>query len=274
MPGHSIVKENMTNAFFDLTGKIILITGAAGHLGAAISERLYEAGAIVCVNGRSREKLEVLADGLGDRNRVEILDFDIADQDAVEKAVAHIKTKFGRLDGLVNNAFTPLSGSVDTATFDDFQKCFSVNVSAAFSLTQKCFPLLQRSKEQTHSAIVNIASMYGMVSPDPSIYGDTGMNNPPFYGASKAAIIQLTKYFATHIADKGIRTNAVSPGPFPPQSVADKMPEFHAELCKKNPLKRIGNPVEVAAAVHFLLSDDASYINGLNLPVDGGWTAW
>jgi NAD(P)-dependent dehydrogenase (short-subunit alcohol dehydrogenase family) len=116
--------------------------------------------------------------------------------------------------------------------------------------------------------------MYGMVSPDPAIYGDSGMNNPPFYGASKAAVIQLSRYFAGHVIERGIRTNSVSPGPFPPDSIKTTNSEFHAELCKKTPMGRIGQAGEVAAAVHFLLSSDASYINGANLPVDGGWTSW
>lgn len=75
--------------------------------------------------------------------------------------------------------------------------------------------------------------MYGVVSPDPSIYGDSGMNNPPFYGASKAAIIQLSRYFAGHVTDRGIRTNSVSPGAFPPPAIIKDMPDFHKQLCKK-----------------------------------------
>lgn len=259
---------------FSLNDKVFLVTGAAGHLGSAITKRLYSAGAHIYINGRSPEKLESLAKEIdADPEKLHILDFDISDEEAATKAIETISNDYGRLDGLVNNAYAPLSASVFEATSEDFQKCFDVNVSATFALSQKCFELLGKSTNETAS-IVNIASMYGMVSPDPSIYGDTGMNNPPFYGASKAAIIQLTKYFAGHIIDKGIRTNAVSPGPFPPESIKAEMPEFHANLCTKTPMKRIGRPDEVAATVHFLLSEDSSYINGANIPVDGGWTAW
>lgn len=264
----------MSNTFFDLTGKIILITGAAGHLGSAISSRLHKAGANIIINGRTKETLVALGHSIDcNLKNITIFDFDIADEGGVLNTVASIKNEFGRLDGLVNNAFLPLASSVDEASIDDFQSCFSVNVSAAFNLSQKLFSLLERDGHQT-SSIVNIASMYGMVSPDPSIYGDSGMNNPPFYGVSKAALIQMSRYFAGHLSDRGIRTNTVSPGPFPPESVMSKNPEFHKNLCAKVPLGRIGNPEEVAAAVHFLLSDDASYVNGANLPVDGGWTVW
>ena len=265
----------MTSNFFDMTDKVILITGAGGHLGRAISKRLAAAGARVILGGRNQEPLKDLehqiVDSGGDAKAVIL---DITDQENIKSLLDNIQDKYGRLDGLVNNAFRPLSGSIDAAKMEDFQKAFETNVSALFFLSQQCLPLLAREADEAMSSIVNISSMYGMVSPDPSIYGDSGMNNPPFYGASKAAVIQLSRYFAGHVTDRGIRTNTVSPGAFPPESVTSKNPDFHAEMCKKNPMKRVGQPEEVAAAVHFLLSEDATYINGVNLPVDGGWTAW
>jgi NAD(P)-dependent dehydrogenase (short-subunit alcohol dehydrogenase family) len=112
------------------------------------------------------------------------------------------------------------------------------------------------------------------VSPDPAIYGDSGKNNPPFYGAAKAGLIQLTRYLAVHLAKRGVRVNSVSPGPFPPPSIATVSPEFHAELCRKTPMGRIGAAEELAGPVLFLLSDASTYVTGIDLPVDGGWTAW
>lgn len=266
----------MTVDFFNLEERVILVTGAAGHLGSAIVKRLHQAGAYVYMNGRDKSKLEALKSEIDSRSeRLQILAFDIADTQSRDEALGRISKQSHRLDGLVNNAFLPLQGSVQNSRLEDFQTSFSVNVSATFDLTRACIDLLSKDKvERQTSSVVNIASMYGMVSPDPSIYGNSGMNNPPFYGASKAALIQLTRYFSAHIIDMGIRTNAISPGPFPPESIKDSMPDFHENLCNKTPMKRIGKPEEVASAVHFLLSPDASYINGVNIPVDGGWTAW
>jgi gluconate 5-dehydrogenase len=116
--------------------------------------------------------------------------------------------------------------------------------------------------------------MYGSVSPQPEVYRDAPQfHNPPAYGAAKAALLQLTRYSACHLAAHGIRVNSVSPGPFPAPAVQANE-AFVEELTARVPLGRIGQPGELVGAVVFLLSDAASYVTGANLPVDGGWTAW
>jgi NAD(P)-dependent dehydrogenase (short-subunit alcohol dehydrogenase family) len=129
-------------------------------------------------------------------------------------------------------------------------------------------------RQSKGASVINIASMYGTVSPDPAIYGDSGLNSPPAYGPAKAALIQLTRYMACHWGTQNIRVNAIAPGPFPRDEFQRSQPAFTERLAAKTPLKRIGRAEEIGGAVTFLASDAASYITGAVLPVDGGWTAW
>ncbi len=116
--------------------------------------------------------------------------------------------------------------------------------------------------------------MYGSVSPDPSIYGTSGANSPPYYGPAKAALIQLTRYAACHLANQRIRVNCISPGPFPSEKYLEHDAQFRARLQAKNPMHRTGKPAELQGPLLFLASDASSYVTGIDLAVDGGWTAW
>jgi len=137
-------------------------------------------------------------------------------------------------------------------------------------MLQQAIPFLQR----TSGSVVNVASMYGMVAPDQRLYeASPAYRNPPAYGAAKAAVLQLTRYAACALAPRGIRVNAVSPGPFPGETVQQDR-RFIERLASRVPLGRIGSPEEMIGPVVFLLSDAASYVTGHNLVVDGGWTAW
>ena len=257
---------------FDLTGRVILLTGAAGHLGRALARGLAEAGAHVLLNGRTAETLMALqAELQGSALKATALPFDIADEAAMAAALARLKADFGKLDGLINNASQGAAASIENDTPQNFDRAYSIAVSSPFSLIQATLPLLEAAGG---ASIINISSMYGTVSPDPSIYGNSGMNNPPHYGPSKAAQQQLTRYLACHLAGKKIRVNSISPGPFPPQALLEQQPDFHAQLCRKTPLARVGTPAELVGPAVFLLSDAASYVTGANLAVDGGWTAW
>lgn len=115
--------------------------------------------------------------------------------------------------------------------------------------------------------------MYGMVSPDPGIYGNSGFNSPAYYGAGKAGVLQLTRYCAAHLAKKNIRVNSITPGPFPDFGKSPPK-EFILKLQDKTMLKRIGKPREIVGALIFLSSDTSSYMTGSNVVVDGGWTSW
>ena len=264
--------ETKTPDLFRLDGRIALVTGAAGHLGSAMARGLAEAGAKVLLNGRNRNKLEVLASAMQVEGlEVEALPFDIMDLDAATKAVASLE----RLDVIVNNAYTGRSGSIETATAEDFDIAYKCTVTAPFEIARAALPGFEAAVKATGSAsIINISTMYAQVSPDPGLYGASGLNNPPFYGPAKAGLTQMTRYLASHMAEKNIRVNSISPGPFPNPQIQEKLPDFVERLAGKTPLGRTGKPNEIKGAVVFLASDASSYVTGVNLPVDGGWTAW
>lgn len=261
---------------FHLNGRVAFLSGATGHLGRSMAKALAAAGAHVILNARKKEALETLAAELRKSGcDVSAACFDVTDEDAATKQIAHIREARGRLDVLVNNASAGRTGTIDSVTSEDFEQLYRVNVIAAFRLIQAALPLLKESAKLTSgSSVVNIASMYGSVSPDPSIYGTSGANNPPSYGAAKAAMIQLTRYTACHLAPNGIRVNCISPGPFPAARYLDADPAFHDKLKAKVPMHRIGEPRELCGPLLFLASDASSYVTGVNLAVDGGWTAW
>lgn len=270
------VRATPGEGIFRLDGRVAFLSGAAGHLGSAMAAALAEAGAHVVLNGRREEALAPLRDALAERGlAASIVAFDVRDTAAVERGFAQVAERHGRVDVLVNNAYAGPTGTVTSSTPDDFQAAYDVAVTGAFRCFSAARPLLARAAgEAGHASVVNIASMYGWVSPDPRIYGDSGMNSPPFYGAAKGGLLQLTRYLAAHAAAEGIRVNAVSPGPFPPERVRTRDPRFHDALRAKVPLGRVGEAGELKGALLFLASDASSFVTGINLPVDGGWTAW
>ena len=177
--------------------------------------------------------------------------------------------KFGRIDILVNNAFFCPWILLEEVSEKQWLEGLDGTINGVFRCTQAVIPYMKKRG----GSIINIASMYGIVSPDPRIYGNSGQNNPPGYGAGKAAIIQFSKYTACHLAGKNIRVNSISPGAFPNRNI-QKNKKFISNLKNKIPLGRIGQPDEIQGAVVFLASDASSYVTGQNVVVDGGWTAW
>jgi NAD(P)-dependent dehydrogenase (short-subunit alcohol dehydrogenase family) len=263
-------------ALFRLDGKVCLVTGGAGHLGRAMSTALAEAGGHVCVLGRTRAKLTGLVQRLADRGlSAEAVATDITMAEDIASLVADLKKRHGKLDVLVNNAYSGRPGVMSNSKTSDYVNAIEIAVGAAAELVNAAGELLRNAvKSGGDASIINIASMYGMVSPDPRVYGQSGMNNPPHYGAAKAALLQYTRYAAVHLAPQGIRVNAISPGAFPPEAAQQRDPTFAAALTQKVPMGRLGKPEDLAGAVVFLASSAARFVTGANLPVDGGWTAW
>lgn len=263
---------------FSLENRVALITGASGHLGQKMAEALCEAGAHVILNGRNEQKLKSVYESLKDKGyRASLWIYDITHSDTLNQEIIKIIEEYGELDILVNNAYQGKPNTLDNSRIEDFSNAYRICVEASYQLTMACLPFLKKAalKSGNHTAtIINIGTMYGIVSPNPALYGDSGFNNPPYYGSAKAGLIQLTKYLACHLASHRIRVNCLSPGPFPPADLEDAQPEFYKKLCQQVPLNRIGNANELKGPLLFLASDASSFVTGINLSVDGGWTTW
>ena len=264
-------------SMFRLDGRVAFLSGATGLLGRPMAKALASAGAHVVLNGRTQDALEAFVTELKSAGlSASVACFDVTDETAVRRHIGLIGEQHGRLDVLVNNASSGMPGTIESATARDFEQVYRVNVVAAFQLLQTAIPLLKSAGalREAGASVINIASMYGSVSPDPSIYGTSGANSPPYYGPAKAGLIQLTRYAACHLAGQRIRVNCISPGPFPSAKYLERDAQFHGQLKAKNPMHRTGEPSELQGPLLFLASDASSYVTGINLAVDGGWTAW
>ena len=261
----------MRKHLFDLSGKVTVVTGATGHLGRIICAGLADSGSKLAVCSTALERADDLARAIAEEYRVDVVGFrlDLTELTAIKQVVTDIGQRFGQIDCLVNNAYFGAKNDFDSMTPEEWAAGIDGAVTGNMFMMQACLPFL----EQSRGNVINIASMYGMVSPIPSIYEDTTYANPVNYGVGKAALLQLTKFAAVHLAEKGIRVNAISPGPFPSSTVQENT-TFIRRLEEKVPLGRIGKPEELIGSVVFLASDAASYITGHNLVVDGGWTIW
>jgi len=260
---------------FDLTGKGVAITGGGGYLGRPTALGLAEAGATVVVCGRSEAPLAEVASEASTRGlRGRVIPFvaDISTDDGVGAVLDRVEQEAGSVYGWVNNAYSGAGGKLLELTRAQVEASVAGGLTAA--LVAADLAARRMVKAGSGGAIVNVATMYGMVSPKPSVYREhPQFHNPPAYGAAKAGLIQFTRYAGCHLAPHGIRVNCVSPGPFPWGAPAAQT-GFVDELCKQVPMGRVGRAHEIAGAVLFLLSPASSYITGQNLAIDGGWTAW
>lgn len=259
---------------FSLANKTALVTGATGHLGQAMALVFAEAGARVLVNSRSMKRCDMLVSKLTSLGlNAESAVFDVTLASEVEAFANRMQGK--PLHVLVNNAYVGGGGSIEESNNESYTRSFEVTLVAAQRLVKLLLPSLRMAvKNSGDVSVINMGSMYGMVSPDQRIYESPLAINPPFYGAAKAALLQWTRYAACEFGKEGIRFNSVTPGPFPSKDVEATNPAFIERLAVKVPLGRIGSADEIKGPMLFLASQAASFVNGSNLVVDGGWTSW
>ena len=257
------------NALFDLSGCTALVSGASGRLGPSMVQTLVDAGAHVVAVARDVGRLEEALRGVPAELRS--CDITTADWPAL---VASVTEERGRIDVLVNNAHVGRGGSLRLARAEDFAEAFGLAVTATANGINAARDGLRASAESGGPAsVVNIASMYGVVAPDPRVYESEEGRNPPAYGAAKAAMLQLTRYAAAELAPDGIRVNAITLGPFPGAATPETA-ALLGRIAARTMIGRVGHPSEVATALLFLASPASSFVTGSNVTVDGGWTAW
>jgi 3-oxoacyl-[acyl-carrier protein] reductase len=241
---------------FDLSGRKALVTGASGGIGEAIAQILHAAGATVGLHGTRREKLEELAASLGGE-RVHVLPANLGEREEQKALAEAAEAAMGGVDILVNNAGITKDGLFVRMADEDWDRVVEVNLTAAFRLTRAVTHAMMRKR---FGRIVNITSIVGTT-------GNPGQAN---YCAAKAGMVGFSKSLAQEIASRGVTVNCVAPG-FIKSAMTDKLNEKQRDaIMGAIPMRRMGEGAEIAAAVLFLASDEAGYVTGQTIHVNGG----
>lgn len=262
---------------FGLEGRVALVTGGAGILGQHFVRALHDAGASVAVVDLRLPDAQAVADALGPRAAA--FACDVADAASVQACVAAVVERFGRIDILHNNAATKTANAREFFTpFEDYslatwREVMGVNIDGMFLMAQAVGR--QMLQQGQGGSIVQTASIYGLVGPDSRIYEGSNylggaINTPAVYAASKAAVVGLTRWLATHWATQGIRVNCLVPGGVS----SGQNSEFSDRYSQRVPMGRMAQADEMTGALLYLASPASSYVTGQVLAVDGGWTAW
>ena len=258
--------KGFLDKFFGLEKKTVFVTGATGQLGKSLSQAYIDAGAKVIGADKDLNK-----DKMIDSENIEYITLDIANKKEVTEAFNNVYSKYGKLDVLINNAGVSVFEPFEERTEESFDWVTDVNLKGTFFCIQAFVKHLKENKEQGN--IINVASFYGVISPDLRIYTDCGRVNSEVYGAAKAGIIQMTKYFAANLAKDDIRVNCISPGGiFNPETPQGE--DFVKNYSYRCPMDRMANAEEMVGGVLYLSSEAASYTTGHNLIIDGGMTSW
>lgn len=244
-----------------LKEKVILVTGAGGLIGRESVKHLAgHAAIVVAIDVHEIHSEESL-----------FLKANITEKTEIDAVINRVMAKYGRIDGLVNLAYPRTEDwgrAFEQIEYASWQKNVDMQMNAVFYICQQVLKIM---KVQKRGSIVNIASIYGVVGNDFTLYSEYGGTSPAAYSAIKGGLVNFSRYLASYCGRDKIRINCVSPGGILDEK--NQHPSFIERYSDKSPLGRLGNAKEVAPAISFLLSDDASFITGHNLMVDGGWTA-
>lgn len=265
---------------FDLKGRVAVVTGATGLIGKRHCAALVAAGAKVVIADRDIAQCNALASELSEKNTLPTV-LDVTNRDDIVALRDEILRKWGRLDILVNNAalndsFENPLAAAELSKFENYplelwNQALNVNVTGVFLCAQVLGSVMA---EKRSGSIINVASTYGIVAPDQSIY-KTPEGEQPFYKSAsyptaKGAVLSFTRFLAAYWGEKNVRVNALSPG-----GVENgQAPYFIKNYSAKTPLGRMAQPDDYQGALLFLASDASAYVTGANIVVDGGWTIW
>ncbi|MAI78886.1 MAG: 3-oxoacyl-ACP reductase [Deltaproteobacteria bacterium] len=249
---------------FSVEGKVAIVTGGSRGIGEMIAEGLVENGVRVYISARKADACEATAARLSKLGECISVPADLSTPDGIAKLVAEVSSKEEQLDILVNNAGATWGAPLDDFPSDAFDKVMNINVKAVFELTTKCLPLLRASASPADPARVIITSSVEGI-------GISAQSNYP-YGASKAGVIHLSKQIAKTLAPEQITVNCIAPGPFESKMMAFALDseEKRSAVANSVPMKRIGQPEDVAGAVIYLSSKAGAYVTGQALAIDGG----
>ncbi len=247
---------------YALKGKTVLITGANGQLGTGLAGRFLREGAFVHVTDvqpKIAPALDAALSSIATTYAYHTLDV------TKEDSVRAVMGKLDSLDILINNAGVAVFTPLEKRTAEELDMVMDVNIKGTILCSKAATALMEK---KGGGKIINIGSIYGVVAADKTIYGDSGRNSSEIYGATKAGVIHLTKYLAAYLADRKITVNAVSPGGI----FNEQADVFVENYTRKTPLGRMATTDDVASTALFLASDEAGYITGQNITVDGGFS--
>jgi NAD(P)-dependent dehydrogenase (short-subunit alcohol dehydrogenase family) len=238
--------------------KIILVTGGSGLLGKEMISDIRKKGGIAI-------NVDLIVETNLEKGELQV---DITNDESIQKGIDQVFLKYKRIDGLVNNAYPRTfdwGEKFENVKPDSWRKNIDMQLNSTFVFCQKVLKIMV---DQKAGSIVNIASIYGLVGNDFTVYEEYGGTSPAAYSAIKGGVINFSRYLASYHGQNGIRVNCVSPGGI----LENQHPSFISRYESKVPMRRLGKPDDIAPSVTFLLSDEAKYITGHNLIVDGGWT--